>query len=221
MSGRPERFLDKLQNSPPVTLVAIGDSITEVNWHTRGQLNWVGLLQEAFMETYGRGKVWVVNTGISGDGATGVLGRLERDVLRFAPDLAIVSVGMNHSADDVDGFADSLARIVERIQAESDAYVVLRTPNPIIEYPGVEVDSAMAVIARAIVRLAAEHGCAVVDHYSLWKQLMDRPEPLTELPNRPWLWMSDPVHPGPIGHRLFYNQLAPQFGLPVRFPWEE
>ena len=172
------------------------------------------------MEVYGRGKVWFVNTGISGDGAHGVLARLDRDVLRFNPDLAIVSVGMNHPATDVEAFTASLQNIVRRIQSEPDADILLRTPNPVIEYPGVDVQPGLEAIADAVVSIAREHGCAVVDHYHLWKQLLEHPEPLTELPNRPWLWMSDAVHPGPIGHRLFYRQVAPLLGLPERFCWE-
>jgi hypothetical protein len=32
--------------------------------------------------------------------------------------------------------------------------------------------------------------------------------------------MSDTLHPGPLGHLLFYRQLAPYFGLPEKLPWE-
>jgi len=215
------RFKQKLAGPDPVVVVAVGDSITEVNWHTRGQLNWVGLVQEAAMETYGRGKVWFVNTGISGDGAAGVRHRLDRDVIRFGPDLVIVSVGMNHAASDVGAFTKDLHAIVSQVRTHTDADVLLRTPNPIIEYPGVERDPSLEVIADAVVEVAGASGCAVVDHYHLWKQLMARPELQVEQTNRPWLWMSDAVHPGPFGHRLFYRQLAPVLGLPDRFCWEE
>ncbi len=49
-------FLNKLENGQKVTVVALGDSITELTWHTAGRLNWVGYLQEALVETYGRNR---------------------------------------------------------------------------------------------------------------------------------------------------------------------
>ena len=49
-----KQFLDKLKRQEQITIVALGDSNTELTWHTAGRLNWVGLLQEALFETYGR-----------------------------------------------------------------------------------------------------------------------------------------------------------------------
>ena len=77
-----------------------------------------------------------------------------------------------------------------------------------------------ATYAREIVRIADEHGCAVVDHYSKWKELEQLRGTVTEEPNHPWLYMSDSIHPGWQGHLAFYRQLAPLLDLPVQFPWE-
>ena len=42
-----KKFMAKLRGGKKVVVVALGDSITELTWHTRGRLTWVGLLQEA------------------------------------------------------------------------------------------------------------------------------------------------------------------------------
>ena len=42
-----KRLLQKLAEGRKATIVALGDSITELTWHTRGHLNWCGYLQEA------------------------------------------------------------------------------------------------------------------------------------------------------------------------------
>jgi len=215
-----------------VTIVALGDSITEHTWHTCGRLSWCGYLQEALFETYGRNRCWVINSGRCGDTAAGGLERLEEDVIRFAPDLVIVSYGMNDQAGPVDAFRDALGTLVERIRERCDAEVLLRTPNPIVNPPTdfllregqeISVETAGtqgALFARTIVEVSLEKHCPVVDHYTIWKALEVLRGTACEEPNHLWLYMSDPVHPGPLGHLAFFRELAPLFKVSPRFPWE-
>jgi len=90
-----QRTLTKLAAGEHVTIVALGDSITEITFHTRGHMNWVGLLSEAILATYGNGVCTLINAGKCGSSYSEALQRLDRDVLRFAPDLVIVALGMN------------------------------------------------------------------------------------------------------------------------------
>ena len=46
--------------------------------------------------------VSVVNAGVNGDSAAGGLARLDRDVLRFRPDLCVVNFGLNDVNGDYD-----------------------------------------------------------------------------------------------------------------------
>jgi len=48
-----KKLLTKLERGEQVTIVALGDSNTELTFHTRGYLNWVCLLHEALFEKYG------------------------------------------------------------------------------------------------------------------------------------------------------------------------
>lgn len=227
-------FLKKLKRGEKVTIVALGDSITEHTWHTQGRLSWTGLLQEALFETYGRNRCWVVNSGRCGDTAPNALNRLDEDVLRFAPDLVIVSFGMNDAApgeEAMDRFRRAMAEIIRRVR-EASADVLLRTPNPIVnppagyplpsgQDPGEEYTAgSVGAYAAEIVRLAEERTCAVVDHYTEWKQIAALRGTLEEEPNDLWSCMSDSVHPGPIGHLAFFRQMAHLFGVPTHFPWE-
>ena len=41
----------KMAGEEHFTIVALGDSVTEVNWTTRGHLNWVGLLSASLFES--------------------------------------------------------------------------------------------------------------------------------------------------------------------------
>jgi len=227
-------FLRKLEANRKVTIVALGDSITELTWHTRGRLNWCGYLQEALFEKRGRNRCWVVNSGRCGDTATGALERLDDDVFRFDPDLVIVSFGMNDACGTVtrEKFREALAAIVDRIRETAGADVLLRTPNPIVNPPvgqalkegqTVSVETSgtrVGAFAATIAEVAQERQCAVVDHYRRWKRVEALRGTMQEDPNHLWLRMSDPVHPGPLGHLEFFRELAPSFNLPLHFPWE-
>ena len=230
-----DAFMQKVRGGGKVTVVALGDSITELTWHTRGRLCWVGLLQEALFETYGRNRCWVINSGRCGDRAEGGLDRLADDVYRFAPDLVIVSYGMNDAGGGdayLPTFRDCMLRLIREIRATTGADVLLRTPNPVFNQPvmagmkdGQSASVEMAgmdqsLYAEAIVAIGRREGCVVVDHYGQWKQLEQLSGSVLEEPNHPWLYMSDSVHPGAQGHLAFFREMAPHFGVPTHFPWE-
>lgn len=220
---RVDGLLTKLEKGQQVTIVALGDSNTELTFHTRGHLNWVYLLQSALFEKYGANRIIMIDAGCCGEGAGGGLARLDRDVLRFKPDLVIVCYW--------DGDMQSLKQIVEQVQA-SGADVLLRTPNPVVapnmppvtpkvaagnEWP----NSDKGMVADKIIALATELKLPVVDHYHAW-MAADRAHdgPPATNPNKLWMRMSDATHPGPVGHLAFYRELAPFFGLPEKLSWE-
>ncbi len=151
------------------------------------------------------------------------MGRLDRDVLRFDPDLVIICYWNN----DV----TSLRQIVTTVR-ERGAEVLLRTPNPILAFnmprmekpssPGKEwPDQSKADVAANIVKLGLELDVPIVDHYTMWIQAETKHAGAAESnPNLLWMRMSDAFHPGPQGHVAFYSELALAFGLPTGFPWQ-
>jgi lysophospholipase L1-like esterase len=228
-----ERTAARLAANEQVTIVALGDSNTELTWHTGGRLNFLGLLQEALFEKHGGNRVITINAGCCGGTAPQALERLQRDVLRFAPDLVIVSFGMNDARRGPEGlqaYADAGREIVNAVRSQCGSDVLLRTSNPVVvphmpqlpeggrpghEWPGL----AHAAYAQRLVELAAELGCPVVDHYSAWVQAPRRTD-WGQDPNHLWIRMSDAIHPNALGHLCFYREMAPLFELPPAFPWE-
>jgi len=201
------------------TIVAIGDSITAVNSSTQGQLNWVGLLQMGLNLPKG---YLVINSGNGGDSLAQGLARLERDVLRFSPTLVIISFGINDAMGGVplEKFTADLRTMISRIRAQGGK-ILLRTPNPVLDAAtgGESVDFRyepgvpprpydVGAYAAAIVRVAEEEKTLVVDHYSLWKASMS-----TVYRGEMRYLMSDCIHPNGSGHRRFYHELAPVFGV--------
>ncbi len=83
-------------------IVAIGDSITQADthWTVQGYKNtiqggWVNRLRSILNE-YFPDEYEVINKGINGDTALGVLRRFDRDVILLQPDIVIISIGTNY-----------------------------------------------------------------------------------------------------------------------------
>lgn len=226
-SGTPLHFAhlrDKF-----VTIVAFGDSITAVNHHTLGSLNWVGLLGMGLLGTdvFPQGFT-VINSGNGGDDMTHALARLDRDVLRFNPDIVIITFGMNDCRMSTpEEFRGRLREAIRRIRAQGECSILLRTPNPMVQMlggkelndiplgDGTVLKTDLAAYARSIREVAAEQKTLCVDHYTLWTRSM-----LSSCAGDMVQLMSDPIHPNAVGHRRFYHELAPLFGAHRNFFYE-
>lgn len=228
-SGTPRHFAhlkDKF-----VTIVAFGDSITEINHHTLGSLNWVGLLAMGLLgrDVFPHGFT-IVNSGNSGDDLSKALTRIDRDVLRFNPDIVILSFGMNDCrCATPEQFQERLLVAISRIRDRDACTILLRTPNPMIdlrtgkEVCGIPQDDGtflktdLEVYAKVIRDVAVGQNLLCVDHYTLWRESMQS----TCVGDMVQL-MNDPIHPNAIGHRRFYHELAPVFNAHRNFfhEWE-
>jgi lysophospholipase L1-like esterase len=233
-----EKTLEKLRTGQHVTMVALGDSITEITFHTRGGMNWVGLLSEAIFETYGNGVCTLINSGICGSSYEQSLTRLDRDVLRYKPDLVILSLGMNDAGRGLAGleaFKKRVHGMIRTIRESCGSEILIRTPNPVVTVHGLPLPAKqpkpgkawesparpLKEYAQALVEVAGEAGCAVVDHYTLWTtRSFSVKHPVAD-PTGLWPRMGDAIHPGYLGHLAFFRELAPLFDVPAYFPWEE
>jgi lysophospholipase L1-like esterase len=113
-------------------IVAIGDSITQADthWTVKEHKNtiqggWVtrlgNLLEDDFPDEYE-----VINKGINGDTAMGVLSRLENDVIQLQPDIIIIAIGTNDIFGNLsralnatpDYYQTVMTRISKKLQQE-------------------------------------------------------------------------------------------------------
>ncbi|MGR3292927.1 MAG: SGNH/GDSL hydrolase family protein [Candidatus Scalindua sp.] len=116
-------------------IVAIGDSITQADthWTVQGHKNtiqggWVTrlgrLLDEDFPDEYE-----VVNKGINGDTALGVLSRLDRDVILQQPDIVIIAIGTNDIFDKLSAIPNSTADAYQNAMTRIFNELQLNLPN--------------------------------------------------------------------------------------------
>lgn len=233
------KTLEKLKKGEHVTIVALGDSITANTIHNRGCMNYVSLLDTALKQTYGFACCTVINSGVPGSSYNQAITRLEKDVLRFLPDLVIIALGMNDSSAgeaELPNFRKKAELIIDTIREKCGSDILLMTPNPIIAETGMKWNEDISpgepsevwplkAYADTLVKLASEKKCAVIDNYTQWNSF--------ELPEsrgiqhrhslyqyRLWPRMANSTHPGPLGHLAFYRELAKVFGTPSLLGWE-
>ena len=139
-------FRDKakdMNGCQPVTIAFLGDSVTqgcfEVFFKNNGEVETVydvnsayhSYLKNILTTLYPNVTVNIINAGISGNTAEQGYARLERNVMKFHPDLVVVCFGLNDCGqwpDYINVYADSLGKIFERLKSE-DIETIFMTPN--------------------------------------------------------------------------------------------
>lgn len=207
-----EPFRAKLRARQPALLVALGDSNTCNAGFTSGAKQWPELLHTALAERFGYQDILLVNAGLCGATVQDAGRRLERDVLRFHPDLVIVCFGTNDRRLEPDVFRRELASTCRRVR-ESGAVVLLRTTLPILErdpppphwWRGDDDLRERLAVVRDV---AQAGGYALYDTYAAWLEA----EAAGGI--RPAGLMCDEIHSNAAGHRLVFEQLLELFPAP-------
>ena len=132
---------NNMYGNDSVTVAFIGDSITqgcfECFFDSKGGIETVYDYKSAFSTRfreimnilYPNVQLNVINSGISGDGALGCLRRLERDVLRFSPDLVIINSGLNDCVmggeAKLEAYGEALKNVFEKFKAAGAECIML------------------------------------------------------------------------------------------------
>lgn len=201
-----------LQSDAPIKWLFTGDSITHGLYYTMGFRDYVQLFEERIRSEaeLGRHRDVVIRTAISGWLTRNLLEDIDWNVLQFDPQVVSIMIGMNDSHLEFEDFESNYNRILDIISEKTNAAVILHTPNPLI--PGLEPDREVNLpsIVDTVRRLGEERELIVVDHWAEWTRARE------ENPDRTHFWMSDPVHPGPYGHRAMAKLLLQELGI-----WED
>ncbi len=225
---------ENINDFPPVTIAFLGDSVTQGCFD-------VYMTGEASLETYfdsneayhtkvrqilnmlfPKAPVNIINGGISGGSAHEGADRLERDILRFSPDLCVVCFGLNDSSvSDIDRYTSSLADIFDRLQ-EQGVEVVFMTPNMMctevschIDKPFLrqvaesisqkEIDGTLETFLNAAKEVAKSKNIPVCDCYTKWKTMAAQGVNTTDL-------LANHInHPIPMMNWMFAYSLVETF----------
>jgi lysophospholipase L1-like esterase len=185
-----------------VTIAFLGDSVTqgcfEIYKKRNNQIETIfdkkgsyeHHLFEILCTLYPQVTVNIINAGISGDRAPNGLLRLERDVLRHEPDLAVVCYGLNDCStkeNSVETYVRALRDILKSLQANG-VEIIFMTPNMMnTEISPHLTDPDFIKIAEDCAKkqnegyfdkhidaartLCRELGVPVCDCYAIWKSM--------------------------------------------------
>jgi len=207
------KFIEKLKKREHVELVCTGDSITQRTYHTHGSPGYPERFNDYIREKYQFYDVFLYNTGRSGGTTLDLLPRIERDVIRFAPDFATVMIGINDAKkgeEDLPGFKERLTAIVRKI-TDAGIELMLMTQNCIP--PGLPdgtsgaVRAAFPMYAAAIRDVAREWKVPLCDVYADFKRRLE------ENFDAYWYLLDDPIHPNETGHTAIADLLRAAVGL--------
>jgi len=186
----------------PVKWLFTGDSITHGAKHTIGWRDYPELFSERVRWQMGRGRDFIIKTGISGWTIERIAEDLEWNVLQFQPDCVSIMVGMNDCGQGpagLEGFRQTYLQTIGRIREETGAAILLHTPNWSLPTGGEERIRALPGYSQAIREVAAEAGVPVVDHFSEWVDA----EPSGAIDH----WIGHGCHPNEYGHRAIAHAI--------------
>jgi lysophospholipase L1-like esterase len=111
-------------------IVAIGSSSTSGVGASDPAHSYPAVLTEELRRRWPQLAVTVINKGVSGEMASQMLARFERDVLPYRPELVIWQTGSNRAlrSENIEGYADTLREGINRLKA-AEADVVLMDPQ--------------------------------------------------------------------------------------------
>ncbi len=186
------------------SVVFLGDSITQQHLYT-------ALIESYFERKQPRRALRFYNRGLRGDTAASARKRLHRDLTPLKPDLVLVALGMNdggyrgYQRGLLQTFARELEGLVDAIQTQHRARVVLLTPTAVREEgPRLrDYNRMLAAIAQVTRDLGASQGVPVIEVFAFFREGMARARDS----NPPIELMLDAIHPGPAGHLLIAHQL--------------
>lgn len=187
-----DRIAALLAGPDPLTWVFTGDSITHGAAHTRGARSYVEHIAERVRWEMQRRRDVIINTGISGERAPGLLADLEHRVLRFKPDIVSLMIGMNDCADGPAGrakFQQALGQLLEQMSRATRCVILLHTPNAIT--PWDEQRQDLPAYVEIVRQAARERDVILIDQHKHWSE---RKEPIT------YLLEDGTIHPNAAGH---------------------
>jgi acyl-CoA thioesterase-1 len=202
MDNAMERIRALLRRDEPVRWVFAGDSITHGAAHTVGWRDYTELFGERVRWELGRTRDVVIKTGVSGWRVTNLADELEWAVLQFRPACVSLMFGMNDCVYGKEGlacFGETYTRVIERIRRETDADVLLQTPNWTLPTGGEERIAHLPAYREAILGIAKNTGIPCVDHFPVWTA--------AEESGAMHHWLGHGCHPNEYGHRVLAHEI--------------
>ena len=196
-AGQRLATVQRLLDGDAARVVALGDSITQENYHTHGEPPWPGLLAARLP-----GQAEVVNCGVSGHTTVNGLVRLPWPVMAQQPDLVVIAYGMNDVVQvPVAEYDANLRALVAGVRAGGAEVALCNAPwvdAGVYLHP----QETMALYAATVRTVGAELRCPVADWYAVT-------EAVHAADAAGWATlMNDAIHPNAAGQVVLAETVA-------------
>ena len=153
-----------------LVIVAIGSSSTRGVGASNPAHTYPALLDEELRRRWPQLAVTVINKGVSGEIASQMLARFERDVLPYHPQLVIWQTGTNQAlrTGDIGGYVDTVREGISRLKA-TKADIVLMDPQ---FAPRVLARPTHPFIVDSISAVANDMNVAVFRRFAVMRHLI-------------------------------------------------
>jgi lysophospholipase L1-like esterase len=203
--------------TPGDHLALLGDSITEQRRYTR-------VIETYLTTAYPQLRLDIRQFGWGGETLSGILKRLDSDVLRFKPDAVTFCYGMNdfsYRAFDktiAGEFEGNLRTLIRRLK-KAGAKVLAASPGAISRQPSwsKEINAGPEIMNDSLYRfgkieetVAQELGAGF---FSNLLPMVCSENQAQQLYGRKFRWSEDGVHPGWGGHLIMASNFLGAFGL--------
>lgn len=194
-----QHLTEKLKTKQPITIVTMGDSLTDFAHWANKPVNWPTLLKEKLKTKYGS-DVTIVNPAMGGTELRQNMVLIPRWLKQAPePDLVTICFGFNDFNSGMRGplFEQTMADAVDRVRRATNgkADVLLITTHPAVEHW-----DTLAELADAVRKAASAKGAALADTYAAFHEAGKT--------DREHLFCKDKVHMGPAGHELIAKTAA-------------
>ena len=196
-----EAIQELLQSPQPVKWLFTGDSITHGALHTMGHRDYPEHFRERVRWELRRMQDCVINNACSGWTVKVAGENLDSNVLQFKPDVVFLNFAPNDcvgGAAGLNNFKSNYLEVIDRIQNETSALVVLQTPSLLISLDEVRFAELPAYI-QVVRNIADERQLLLIDHSSAWEE--------ENAKGTMMYWLSDAVHPNEYGHLAMAHTL--------------
>jgi lysophospholipase L1-like esterase len=201
MTLKPLKTIEKLQSGAPVTIAAIGDSLT-CGWMARK--GYLDFLEEMLREKYPDSRFSIIASGVPGDTADFGFCRVESDVLHQAPDCVFVQYAINDAGYGftVAQFKNNIQGIIDKIRQAGDAEIVLVTSGHIGDHGE---NHFAEEYYKQLEKLGETNGLPVALVHAYWKEKIAAGVDFRSLVQY------DLVHPTVAGYRLMAEAIMKLF----------
>lgn len=211
-------------------IVTVGDSITEAGKYPGG---YVWLLQRYLNVLYPDRKIEIVNAGISGNKASDMQARFQKDAIDKKPDLVTINAGVNdvwHAFFDFKNLqfhpqgnlaaglslVEYTNKITQMVVAAKTAgiRVVLLSPTPIREILDGPENRRLQEYVAAMREIAKQNQCLFIDLNAPFREVIGTYQKHAGKTLN--LLAADGVHPNPSGYRIIAFTILRGLGVPAK-----